>query len=96
MRNRIYSLVKKIPRGKVTTYGEISKEVGIHPRTVGKILSQNRDLKNIPCYRVVRSDGTVGGYVLGKRKKIDLLEKDGIEIKSGKVNLKKHLFKFKV
>ena len=94
MKNKVFSLVKNVPKGKVTTYKEIAKIVGIHPRAVGMILSKNKDLKNIPCYRVVRSDGSVGGYKLGKKKKIELLRRDGIEIKKEKISLKKYLFRF--
>ena len=93
-KEKVYSLVKKIPKGRVTTYKEIAKLVGTSPRAVGRILSQNLDLKNIPCYRVVRSDGSIGGYKLGKKNKIKLLKGDGIKIERGKINLKKYLFGF--
>jgi len=91
--NKVFSLVKKIPKGKITTYGEIGKALRIHPRVVGRILSQNKDLKNIPCYRVVKSDGSIGGYKLGRKKKIELLKKDGIVFEK-KINLKKYLHRF--
>lgn len=89
---KIFNLVKKIPRGKVTTYKEIAKKLKIHPRVVGLILSRSRG--SIPCYRIIMSNGKIGGYSLGKGKKIELLRKDGIEIKKGKVNLKKYLHRF--
>ena len=91
---RVYSLVKKIPKGKVSTYRAISKITGIHPRVVGNILRSNPDPVSVPCYRVVRSDGSLGGYSMGIRKKIKLLKKDGIKIIKGKIDLKKYLHEF--
>lgn len=64
--DRIYEEVKKIPRGKVATYGEIAKKAGTTPRVVGFALHQNPDPKNIPCHRVVFKDGSLStGYVFG-------------------------------
>ncbi|UCD04579.1 MAG: MGMT family protein [Candidatus Woesearchaeota archaeon] len=91
---QVYQLLKKIPKGKVSTYKEISKVTGIHPRAVGVILNKNKDPKTFPCYRIVKSDGSLGGYALGLKKKIELLKKDGIEIKNKKINLKKYLHNF--
>ncbi len=84
---KVYELVGQIPKGKVITYREIALFLGNVKcaRAVGNILNKNADLKNIPCYKVVHSDGRIGGYKLGKEKKIELLKKDGIEIKNGKV-----------
>ncbi|MFA5767864.1 MAG: MGMT family protein [Candidatus Paceibacterota bacterium] len=56
-------------------------------RAVGNILNKNKDLKNIPCYRVVRSDGRVGGYRGGQKKKIALLKRDGVSVKNAKIVL---------
>jgi O-6-methylguanine DNA methyltransferase len=94
MVSKVYSLLKRIPKGKVTTYGELSKASGLHPRTVGMLMRNNKDPKNIPCYKVVRSDGSVGGYSGGVRKKIKLLTRDGIKIEKGKINLEKHIHRF--
>ncbi len=54
-------------------------------RAVGRILNSNKNLITIPCHRVVKSNGEVGGYALGTEKKIELLKKEGVEIKNGKV-----------
>ncbi len=96
-REEVFKLVKKIPRGMVTTYGELAKAVGKPKaaRAIGAILRANTRPIEIPCHRVVCSDGRVGGYSLGVDLKIRLLEQEGIRIKNGKiVNLKKHLYKF--
>lgn len=90
----VFSLLKEIPDKKVTTYKQLAEAVGSHPRAVGKVLNSNPDLKKYPCYKVIKSDGSLGGYRLGKKKKRKLLERDGIEIRRGKVNLDKHLFTF--
>lgn len=82
----IYSLLKKIPEGKVTTYGLIAKKIGSKSyRGVGKIIGQNQDIPNTPCHRVVRSDGTIGGYALGIDNKIKLLKSENIAIKNNKI-----------
>lgn len=96
MLSRVYSLLKRVPKGKVTTYKELGRASGLHPRTIGMLMRRNKDPAKIPCYRVVCSDGTVGGYSAegGVKTKVKLLQRDGIEIRKGKINLKKHLFKF--
>lgn len=75
---RVFSIVKKIPKGKVLTYQQVAKLAGNFKayRTVGNILSKNYNSK-IPCHRVIRSDGKLGGYNRGANKKIDLLKKEG-------------------
>ena len=96
MTSKVYSLLKLIPKGKVTTYGELAKFAGLHPRTIGMLMGKNKDPKNIPCYKVVRSDGSIGGYSAkgGTKTKIKLLKKDGVTVENGKINLRSHLHKF--
>jgi methylated-DNA-protein-cysteine methyltransferase-like protein len=87
IKHEIFSIAKKIPKGKVMTYGQIAKLLNIKDvRLIGWMLHQNKDQK-IPCYRVVRSDGTCAkGYAFGGTKKQQkLLEKDGIGFKSNKI-----------
>ena len=75
---KVYRVVKKIPRGKVLTYKEVAEKIG-RPRAfraVGRVLSKNKDPK-VPCHRVIRSDGKVGGYREGAEKKKALLKKEG-------------------
>jgi methylated-DNA-[protein]-cysteine S-methyltransferase len=93
---RVLELVSKVPRGKVTTYKEIARAIG-NPgacRAVGGALANNPSPIKIPCHRVVKSNGELGGYKLGSREKERLLSAEGIVIKDGKVDLKKHLFRF--
>jgi methylated-DNA-[protein]-cysteine S-methyltransferase len=92
---KVLDLVKKIPKGKVTTYKEIGKALkrkGQVYRAVGRALHDNKTPIIIPCHRVIASDGSLGGYSRGIKKKIALLKKEGVKIESGKVNLKKYMF----
>jgi O-6-methylguanine DNA methyltransferase len=88
--------LKSVPKGKVTTYGELAKATELHPRTVGMLMKKNSRPDTFPCYKVVRSDGSVGGYSGhgGVKSKIKMLKKDGIELKNGKIDLKKRLYRF--
>jgi methylated-DNA-[protein]-cysteine S-methyltransferase len=96
MNSKIYEFLKKVPKGKVTTYKELGRVSNLHPRTVGLRMKQNINPITIPCYRVIRSDGSLGGYSGsgGIRTKAKLLRKEGIEIRKGKINLSKHLHRF--
>lgn len=77
----IYALVQLVPPGKVTTYGSLAKALGVSARTVGKILAENEHAPLVPCHRVVRSDGDVGGYSKGGREvKRRLLELEGVRL----------------
>ena len=84
-RNRVYEVVRRIPTGKVMTYKEVSLKAGFPRawRAVGNILNKNKNPK-IPCHRVIKSNGEIGGYNLGKKKKLILLKKEGIKIKRRK------------
>lgn len=91
---RIYSAVKKIPRGCVATYGQIAELAGDRKmaRAVGNALHKNPDPENIPCYRVVNFKGELSGEFAfgGAGKQAELLEADGVEVINGKVDLKKY------
>lgn len=65
--DRVYAIVKKIPEGKVMTYGQIADEIGTKDaRRVGQALHANKDSSNIPCHRVVNKDGRLApGYAFG-------------------------------
>lgn len=62
----IYQIVRRIPKGKVVTYGWIARKVGTSPRVVGNALHRNPDSENIPCHRVVNSKGKLAeNYAFG-------------------------------
>ena len=75
---KVYEIVKKIPRGEVLTYKQVAVKLGNAKlaRAVGNALNKNRDPK-VPCHRVIRSDGKIGGYRKGTNKKALLLKKEG-------------------
>ncbi|MCX6751742.1 MAG: MGMT family protein [Candidatus Nomurabacteria bacterium] len=78
---KVYEVVKKIPKGKVLTYKEVARKAGNMKasRAVGNILNKNHNPK-IPCHRVIRSDGKPGGYNKGGQKKKEILRKEGINM----------------
>lgn len=85
---KIYKIVKTIPAGKVLGYKEVARLAG-RPRAwraVGNLLNKNTDTK-VPCHRVVKSDGRIGGYRKGTRLKVCLLRKEGVLIKNRRVGL---------
>ncbi len=87
-------LVSKVPRGRVTTYKELARAAG-RPRAyraVANALAKNPHPIKIPCHRVVRADGKIGGYKLGARQKAELLAAEGVQIENGKIALSKYKF----
>lgn len=88
-KEKIYKEVCKIPKGETRTYNQIAKICSTSPRAVAKILSQNPNPIKVPCHRIIRSDGKIGGYTFkGKRRdkmKIRLLKKEGIKIKNKRI-----------
>lgn len=91
---RIYEAVKKIPKGHVATYGQIAAMAG-NPkmsRAVGNALHKNKDPDHIPCFRVVNAKGELSSAFVfgGEKMQAKLLRKDGIEVRDGKVDLKKY------
>lgn len=94
---QVYAVCAKIPKGKVSTYGEIAKAIRKpeSSRAVGNALNKNPYAPKVPCHRVVRSDTRIGGFASGARKKMNLLRKEGVKIKRGKVeSFGETLFKF--
>jgi methylated-DNA-[protein]-cysteine S-methyltransferase len=80
--NDVYKLLIRIPNGKVTTYGDIVKQLGNKKlaRSVGKILHNNPNPIIVPCHKVVLSNGKIGGYAYGLKMKKNLLKNEGIRI----------------
>lgn len=93
-KEKVYSVVKNIPKGKVTTYGVIGKKLHMSPRTVGTALHLNPYEGEVPCHRVVNKDGRIApGFAFGgigeQRKR---LEREGVLfVDETHVDLKKHL-----
>ena len=90
--------LKKVPHGQVTTYGILAKAVG-RPgaaRAVGNAVNKNPWAPRVPCHRVVKSTGELGGFASGTRKKIGLLKKEGVMVKKGRIiDFNLILYKFK-
>ena len=62
MQKRIWNELRKIRKGKITTYGNIAKKLKTSPRYVGRVCGENKHIIVIPCHRVIRSDGSMGGF----------------------------------
>jgi len=92
---RVYELCMKIPKGKVSTYGEIAGKMKTKGyRAVGNALNKNK-FKEVPCHRVVASNGHLCGFAGGLKKKAELLRKEGVEVRAFRVDLKRFLYKFR-
>ena len=98
---KVWKLMEKIPKGRVTTYGLIAKKLNTKAyRAVGNSCRKNPYAPRVPCHRVVRSNGTIGGFggkTSGKNieQKIQLLKKENVNVKNGRiVDFEKVLFRF--
>jgi deoxyribonuclease V len=89
-----YYLVRQIPAGRVSTYGAVAKALGNkkYARIVGTYMNKNPDADTMPCFKIVKSDGSLGGFGLGVNDKIRRLKNDGIEVKNGKIIDFDHVF----
>ena len=100
---KIYSLLRKVPKGKVTTYKALAEKLNTKAyRAVGQAMKCNPYAPSVPCHRVVASDGRIGGFMGNKnlnskevKKKIMTLKKEGVRIKNNRiVDFEKKLFYF--
>ena len=85
---KVYNLLKKVPKGKVTTYKILAEKLGTKAyRAVGNAMAANPFAPVVPCHRVVNSGGNVGNYSGkgGKKGKIRMLEKEGVKVKDNKI-----------
>ena len=87
---QVYDIVRKIPKGKTMTYADVARAIGKPraTRAVGNALNKNprpifssknlvgQAFATVPCHRVIKSDGSVGGFASGTQKKIQLLKKE--------------------
>ena len=81
---KVWTYLKKIPRGSVKTYSQVAKSIGrpLAARAVANAIGKNPYAPKIPCHRVIRSDGSLGGYSGkgGVKTKRLLLKKEGISL----------------
>ncbi len=93
---KVWDACKKIPKGRVSTYKEIAKKLNTKAcRAAGNALNRNPHSPQVPCHRVVNSDGRMGGFAKGQKEKTRLLKKEGINIKDGKIiDFENVLFRF--
>jgi len=92
---RCYQLLKKVPKGKVTTYKALAKALNTKAyRAVGNAMNRNPYAPQVPCHRVINADGKLGGFASGINDKIKLLKSEGVEIKNNQIDLNKHMFNF--
>jgi len=97
LEQKIYKKLLEVPKGQITTYGELAKAVGLKngQRIIGKIMNKNPYPVIVPCHRVVMSTGKIGGYAYGEHIKIKLLNDEGIQIKNGKItDLENRIYRF--
>ena len=79
---QVYRIVAEIPRGEVRSYRWVAEKIGSPRayRAVGNALNKNRHPQSIPCHRVIRSDGSIGGYAKGSALKVDILRREGLDV----------------
>ena len=97
LEQHVYKKLMNVPKGHVTTYGDLAKAVGLKngQRIIGKIMNKNPYPVLVPCHRVVMSTGKIGGYAYGENVKMKMLSDEGIEITNGTIkSFDKKLFRF--
>ena len=84
---KVYEKLLEVPEGRITTYKELANAVDLKngSRVIGNIMKKNLFPILIPCHRVIKSNGEIGGYTNGKKTKFSILFKEGIKIKNGSV-----------
>ena len=99
--NQVYRLIQQIPAGQVSTYKEIARALNTKAyQAVGQALKRNPRAPVVPCHRVVKTDGSIGGYggfTVGPRlqEKISLLSQEGVQVEDGRVvNFSQLLYHF--
>ncbi len=97
---KVYSAIERVPKGKVTTYKEIGMALKTRGyRAIGHALKRNPYAPTVPCHRVVRNDGDIGGFSGSKedniKKKIGILREEGVEVKNRKIDLDRYFFRLR-
>ena len=85
--SQCYEALKKVPRGKVITYGGLAEMIGrpnAH-RAVGSAMNKNPFAPKVPCHRVVKSNGDLGGFSIDTKVKIKRLQEEGVMVSNNKI-----------
>jgi len=97
---RVYDLLRRVPRGRVVSYGEMARALGkVSPRAVGQALRRNPYAPEVPCHRVIATNGRIGGFQ-GYRtgpalhRKLDLLAREGVVFEKGRLKNAAKFFRF--
>ena len=93
----VYGMLARVPKGRVTTYLELSRAVGLKngQRAIGRIMNKNPYPGIIPCHRVVMSTGKIGGYAYGKAVKENMLAVEGVSVANDKIaDLARVMYRF--
>jgi len=90
-KERVWREARRVPTGRVTTYRAIARRLGAKgaARAVGNALNASPGRPTVPCHRVVKSDGLVGGFAWGTARKIALLQSEGVAVTRGRIDLKR-------
>ncbi len=96
LEDKVYKKLLEVPSGMVTTYRELAMAVGLKngQRVIGRIMNKNPYPVIVPCHRVINSNGKIGGYAWGEKIKTNMLSKEGIKIKNGKIIDLKMIYRF--
>jgi methylated-DNA-[protein]-cysteine S-methyltransferase len=96
LEDKVYKKLLEVPPGMVTTYGELARAVGLKngQRVIGRIMNKNPYPVIVPCHRVIKSNGKIGGYAWGEKIKANMLSKEGIKIRNGKITDLEMIFRF--
>lgn len=95
--SKVYRITARIPKGKVATYRGIAVALGQPKasRAVGNALNKNPYAPQVPCHRVIRSNGEIGGFASGSDKKRLMLQKEGVAVIDNKIDLARYGYRFK-
>ena len=85
---KVWAMTARVPRGKIATYGQIARALGTQAyRAVGNALNHNPYAPQVPCHRIVGSDGALTGFAAGVTKKREMLAREGVKFRGQKVDL---------
>jgi methylated-DNA-[protein]-cysteine S-methyltransferase len=83
---QVYHTLLHVPRGKVTTYKALGDAVGVKGyRAIGRVMNKNPFAPDVPCHRVIASNGTLHGYASGLSNKEKILSEEGVSIEKGRI-----------